>query len=370
MRVLVVAFPEAGHRNPMTCVAQRLVRDGHDVQVLTMEEAGDARPARGRDLVNLLERPALARRWFRYVLTTQVPLQLAALREAIGRVPPEVIVTDPLAYAGAIVAEQLRVPWAAVSTQLLALAPPELRWPYLDYLEDPILVRDRDRLLAAEGVALRFERGEAVSPWLFTVFATEALAVAGCRIPHAILVGPASPLGAHDAVFPWDRLREGVPLVYVSFGSQLAPDAATCEAICAALDPAEADLVLASGEPPTVPPHVITVPWAPQLALLERARVMITHGGANSIAECLRRGVPALVIPLINDQPLQAHLIERAGAGIALAPAAVTAASIRTALCALLADGPQRRRAAELGRSYAAGDGAERVAELVVALAQ
>ena len=41
----------------------------------------------------------------------------------------------------------------------------------------------------------------------------------------------------------------------------------------------------------------------PQLALLRRAAVMVTHGGINSIMECINFQVPMVVIPGLRDQP-------------------------------------------------------------------
>jgi len=154
-----------------------------------------------------------------------------------------------------------------------------------------------------------------------------------------------------------------MPLVYAAFGSQIAPPAGLVTALANALGAGEADVVIASSDADLSPqPHVVCVSWAPQLALLGRARAMVTHGGANSVAECLARGVPPLVVPLGADQPLQAYLVERAGAGLALAPEAATEDALAAALRALLADGPHRRRAADIGQSYAAADGSRTLA--------
>ena len=390
MRILFVVFPEPGHLHPMIGIAQHLVHAGHEVEMFSMEDLserlaaaglaipchvagstasppGERRRRRSSDLAALLGRPALARRWYRYALLSQVPAQAAALRELVRARRPDVIATDPFAFAAVLIAEEARLPWAALSTQLLALAPADFRCPYTDYLDE--LADERDRMFAAAGVTTRFARSEAISPWLSTVFATDALAP--CN--HALGVGPALPPDRRgdETQFPWARLRADRPLVYASFGSQLAPPAGVYAALAHALDPDEADLVMAIGDaelPGPLPPHVLAVRWAPQLALLERARVMVTHGGANSVAEALVRGVPLLIVPLGHEQPLQACLVERAGAGLALAADAATRDALTTALRTLLADGSQRRRAAEIGRDYAANDGARRAAELLVEL--
>jgi len=387
VRVLFVVFSLPGHLNPLLGVAQHLEHAGHDVEIASMEDisarvataglaarchvAGSwrrpANPGRRADFAALLRNPRIARAWYQHMLITPASAEAAALRQIVRTSRPDVIATDALAYAGAIVAEQERVPWASISTQLLALAPPDFHCEYTHYLD--ALAAARDQLFAAEGVTLRCERGEVRSPWLSTVFATDALAPAS---GDATCVGPPVPLGnrGDEASLPWNRLRSDKPLVYVSFGSHLAPPTAVLESIANALTGDEADIVLATGDADisSVPDHVIAVPWVPQLAVLARARIMITHGGANSVAEALRRGVPLLVVPLGHEQPLQAHLIERAGAGVTLALEDASPTAFAQALRTLLADGPHRERAGELGRSYAAANGSRRTAELLAAI--
>ena len=43
--------------------------------------------------------------------------------------------------------------------------------------------------------------------------------------------------------------------------------------------------------------------WVPQLFLLKRASVTVTHGGLNSIMECVNSGVPMVIVPGLRDQP-------------------------------------------------------------------
>jgi UDP:flavonoid glycosyltransferase YjiC (YdhE family) len=42
---------------------------------------------------------------------------------------------------------------------------------------------------------------------------------------------------------------------------------------------------------------------APQLELLKKASVCITHAGFNTVLEALTQGVPQIAIPVTNDQP-------------------------------------------------------------------
>ena len=64
-----------------------------------------------------------------------------------------------------------------------------------------------------------------------------------------------------------------------------------------------------------VPKNFMIYNSVPQLAVLKKADVFITHGGMNSISEALVYGVPMVVIPFMADQPTNARRIEELGLG-------------------------------------------------------
>ena len=114
---------------------------------------------------------------------------------------------------------------------------------------------------------------------------------------------------------------------------------------------------------------VLVAPYAPQLELLGRAQAFVSHGGANSVMEAMWSGVPLLLIPVCNDQPVQAHFIQKAGAGLSLHLGSLSAAAIRARLEALLDPlGNCRASARRVQRSYRSHDGAREAARLIAAL--
>jgi UDP:flavonoid glycosyltransferase YjiC (YdhE family) len=80
----------------------------------------------------------------------------------------------------------------------------------------------------------------------------------------------------------------------------------------------------------------------PQVALLERADLLITHGGNNSVTEALTFGVPLLVMPFSTDQFDGAAAIERGLVGVALDPNTASRPLIAGAVRGLLRNPPQR----------------------------
>ena len=55
-----------------------------------------------------------------------------------------------------------------------------------------------------------------------------------------------------------------------------------------------------------IPPNFVVKSFLPQLEILKRADVFITHAGFNSVSEALYFGVPMLALPQVNDQHMVA----------------------------------------------------------------
>jgi MGT family glycosyltransferase len=115
--------------------------------------------------------------------------------------------------------------------------------------------------------------------------------------------------GRLDFPFPWDRLT-GEPIVYASMGTVQVGNADLFSVIAAAVSKHKGlQLVLAIGnvlhpeQIGSVPNNAIVVNNAPQLELLKKASVCITHAGFNTVLEALTQGVPQIAIPVTNDQP-------------------------------------------------------------------
>ncbi|HLP57485.1 MAG TPA: glycosyltransferase [Candidatus Deferrimicrobium sp.] len=51
-----------------------------------------------------------------------------------------------------------------------------------------------------------------------------------------------------------------------------------------------------------LPSTITALPWVPQIEVLQRASLVITHGGLGTVKECIFYGVPMIVCPLVNDQ--------------------------------------------------------------------
>ena len=177
-----------------------------------------------------------------------------------------------------------------------------------------------------------------------------------------------------DDVVDRDRAEEPLaaeldaakPLVYCSLGSaaEIYPDAARCFQAIVAAAAARPDwqIVLHVGDwdgpLPALPSNLVVRRRGPQLALLRRAAVMVTHGGTNSIIECVAFGVPMVVVSSgLRDHPGNAVRAAYHGLAVTARMADVTGARL-VALIEQARTAPAIRDGlARMQRAIAAGHG-------------
>jgi MGT family glycosyltransferase len=141
--------------------------------------------------------------------------------------------------------------------------------------------------------------------------------------------------------FPWDRL-DGRPIIYASLGTTRNAEPAILRMIAEACDGLDVQLVISLGgrfnpeDFADLPGRPLVVQFAPQLELLEIARIVISHGGPNTAFEALLAGKPMIAIPMAYDQPAIAARLARLHIAKVLPIMRLSAARIRSAVTTLL----------------------------------
>ncbi|PUZ30538.1 glycosyltransferase, MGT family [Chitinophaga costaii] len=386
-KILFVTIPEKGHINPMIGVAQHLQAMGYELaffaQVdisLQLRRAGlqgqvyhDPSPVnidpqfitKGADFVKKLANKEWLRQWIKTLLIDAVPGQVQLLDAVVKNFAPSLIVTDPMVYAAALVAHTHNLPWVGISSSLNPITPDDWQCELTDTLHtlEPL----RNALFEAQGLLPRFKVSDAISPWLNIVFATETYMPRHiCGNDFSYYAGNSFPMQSRgdETDFPFHRLEPGKRKVYMSMGSQIYYHPHLFSTVAQALYDDDIQLVFAINEllntpfADTLPRHVMAVSYAPQLQLLPYIDLVISHGGANSAMEALANGVPLALLPICNDQFLQAQFVTRAGAGIVLNPHLPSATRYREQLLPLLQAGsPVRAHASSIGASFRAKTG-------------
>jgi zeaxanthin glucosyltransferase len=115
--------------------------------------------------------------------------------------------------------------------------------------------------------------------------------------------------GREQVPFPWEKLT-GKPLIYASLGTLVNGLDHVYKIILETVGKLpEIQVVLSAGKNVkpedlgSVPSNTILVRSAPQIELLKRATLCITHAGLNTTLEALGQGVPMVAIPIGYDQP-------------------------------------------------------------------
>jgi zeaxanthin glucosyltransferase len=186
--------------------------------------------------------------------------------------------------------------------------------------------------------------------------------------------GPLMRDGTGSVEFPWDRL-DGRALIYASLGTVVNRNARLYRIIIDACSAIHAQLVLSLGGGGNadayrdLPGSPIVVDFAPQLELLRKATIAITHGGLNSALESLGQGVPLVAIPVAFDQPGVAARVRWTGAGEFIPSSKIDAHRLRTTVERVLRESSYRDAARRIRDALTSSGGlneAVRVIEEVI----
>ena len=205
------------------------------------------------------------------------------------------------------------------------------------------------------------------------VFTSREFQIGGAAFDDSYrFVGP-SVAGRQDyADFPWERLAGRSPIL-ISMGTMYNDEAEFYRRSFRAFGDWPCPVVLAVGhrvdrsELPEPPANFVVREYVPQVALLETARLFVTHGGINSAHEAMLHGVPMVVLPQRADHYVVAGQVEAVGAGVVLDRSQATAERLAAAACRALADPQFRARSAHMGETLRAAGGPVRAADEIFA---
>lgn len=393
-RFLFVVPPLAGHVNPTVSAGRELARRGHDVAWTGLPGAVDALLPPGSEFLPAGSPEALghvddlrqrsqglrAAAAFKFLWeNVLLPLAYAmvdGVDDVVAAWAPDVVVADQQTLAGAAVARRRGLPWATSATtsaelvDVLAGLPLAERW-----VDEQV-----GRFQADAGVPehLRSNHLLRFSEHLVLVFSSRRLVGEHLTFPdHYAFVGPAiADRPEADGDFPWAWLDEPpgaprVPRVLVSLGTVNALAGERFYGVVAealADEPVRAVLVAPPGAVAHTPANVLVRQRVPQLALLPHLDAVVSHGGHNTVCETLAHGLPLVVAPIRDDQPVVADQVVRAGAGLRVRFGRVRAPELRAAVRTVLDEPAYRAAAGTVRQSFLAAGGAPAAARRLESL--
>jgi zeaxanthin glucosyltransferase len=401
MKIGFICPDAPGHINPMTALARHVVMRGNEVVFLYSsgarglpfiayddeefkEALNEISKKQGEDALQLAMRHVMA----------QTETIVKSLPKIAHDNKIEALVIDNISFYAELAAMQLGIPYVHAcgamhldfSGQVPLASDP---WPYektaaalarnregVDKWAQMVKNANGEVRAQAEAAGLKVDWDDLSATHSRLAFITQvpkAFDFDSSHLPsHFHHTGPFHDGKGRDTTdFPWDQLT-GAPLVYASMGTILNGRVDVFRTVVAALakNPG-VQLVLSVGDRTNpkdlgpVPKNAIIMQRTPQLEVLKRASVCITHAGLNTVLESLAQGVPQVAIPVTFDQPGVAARIAYHKTGAVTSLDKLTPEHLSDLLNQVLEDPSYRNNARRIQMAISEANGLSVAADLV-----
>ena len=385
MRALFTFTGGSGHFLPTVPFAQLLRERGHEIMyacqegmVPTVVSAGWAAVASGGNTlldpqarrplatVDRVAEESAIRRSFAGRIARE---RTDRLLKVAGKWRPDLVVRDEVDFAGAIAAEVLGLPHAAV---VVIAAGGFLR---ADVVEEPLAaLRSEHGLDPAKAMGM-------LHRYLTAVPGPPSFRDPADPLPQtAHYVRPAVVDQSEDhglASSGTTRPSHGRPKVYVTLGTIFNQESGDLfQRVLAGLAALPVEVVATVGyqinptELGPIPSNVSVESFVPLVHMLRDTDVVVSHGGSGTVVAALAFGIPQVILPLGADQPLTADRCVALGVGIALDALRSSPTAIRQATETVLTAETYRARASQVRAEIASLPDARHAGTLLERLAE
>jgi zeaxanthin glucosyltransferase len=405
----IITPPVPGHIHPFAALGRALRQRGHRVTVFHMADLEAKISAEGLDfcVIGRGDHPpghlpqslqALGRlkglAALRFTVEALKRTSIMFCREgpeAVREAKVDVLLVDQMEPAGGAIADRLGLPFLTICNALAinqdsSIPPPFAGWSY----SNSLWARARNwagyqmwrRMIGPVYAAVDEYRRQWGLPIHASVDAGFSRVAQISQQPPAFdyprrglpatfhYVGPLRFPGTQTIPFPWERL-DGRPLIYASLGTLQNRTLELFRYIAEACEGLPAQLLISHGrglseeEVATLPGSPLVVPYAPQLEILAKARLTITHAGLNTVLDSLSHGVPMVAIPLTAEQPGIAARVAWTGAGTVIPRPRFTASLLRRSVQAILGSTAAYDAARRVAESIRQAGGVERAVKII-----
>ncbi|CAN5458246.1 glycosyltransferase [soil metagenome] len=412
-KILFLNQPSIGHLNTLLTIALQMREDGHSVRFLvpgwdgfkTRIQILDTalkipQTLRGQGIEVDLIPPPFSVVWQGLFLPLKsgyaellhavniMSLGIASYARRIlpfrERERPDAMVVDFSFLGGSLAAEIAKIPYAVVYHSGLPFRgkgiPPfgsglpingdQSACKQYEVLEEKLLAKLTSRVNAARRAWSLPSQQEDIlrrpaSPWLNLVTSVSAAEAPRDNLTaNTMFVGPCFGKRGASAEFPFDKLRADRFKVYVSLGTVFNNKPQVFRKILEALDSPAYQVIVSAGaayeklQRGPIPSNALLFKSVPQVELLARIDMFISHGGNNSINEALAAGKPIIVLPIGGEQADNASRIIYLGVGRKVDTQRFTAEDLRTVAEELRTNSSFAERAQEISRAIGATQGA------------
>jgi len=409
MRFGIISPPVPGHIHPFGALGRELIARGHQVALLHMPDTERLAQAQGLEFEPIGQSdhpPGSLRESFsqlgrlnglralRFTIRAIGKTTEMICRDAPGAILKrgiDILLVDQTEPAGATVAEHLGLSFITICNALVLnreddVPPPFTGWRYRPNLWG----RARNRMGYAvfdeimqpvHRVLRKYRKKWGLAPLKtpegsFSRLSQISQQPAAFDFPRRELpqnfhyVGPLRSPAPTPIPFPWERL-DGRPLVYASLGTLQNGKEEVFRCFAESCLGLNVQLVVTHGGglkeeiASSLPGKPLVVGYAPQLDVLLRSTLTLTHAGLNTVLDSLKCGVPMVAVPITYEQPAIASRVRWAGVGEVLPFARLNVRRLRQALERVLGDSSYFRNAQLFKESINRAGGVKRAAQII-----
>lgn len=403
----MLCLSATGHLNTMFPLGHELQRRGHQITVLSASDAKAQAQTAGFSFYEIYS-PSIGKQGIQIAEVgkssnianiRQTLKKFALIAEARLQTAPAIIqvqgidalIIDLSVFEGGTIADRLNLPFATVccmlpSYQDSALPPIITTWQYNPAwwakFRNQLAYSILNRLAQPTWkVICRYRQQWHLPAYKHTNDIFSKLAIITrhipefefpCQLPsHVYFTGPFHhSVNRHPVPFPFEQLNDK-PLIYASMGTVQNRSRSIFYTIAEACADLNVQLVMSLGgglDPetlPNLPGNPLVVTYAPQLELLQKASLAITHAGLNTTLEALSYGVPMVAIPITDDQPGVAARIVWTGAGELITPSRLSVSALRAMIVRVLTERSYTQNATRLQDTIHQTRGVNRASDIL-----
>jgi MGT family glycosyltransferase len=369
-KVIFLNQPSVGHLNTLLCIASQMKEEGHSVRFLVPSvqgvrtgiqvfDTGSAIPDRitqNGHVCDLIP-PHLSLIWNALLLPYKsgyeetihafnmfykgIEHNTRYVLKFIERHCPDVLVTDFAFPAASLAADIAKIPYVVIYHSGLPFRgdgiPPfgsglpiggDYTNPANEYVGQEIqFIECLDRRVNNARRAFGLQPAEPdilrrpYSPWLNLVAsATSMEAPRNNLTDNTFFIGPCFGKRAEEE-FSFDQLRSDKFKIYISLGTVFNNKPEVFRKIMHALDIPDYQVIVSAGgaykklKKRAIAKNAIVYRSVPQISLLNKIDLFISHGGNNSTNEAIASGKPIIVMPVGGEQSDNASRIVYLGVG-------------------------------------------------------
>ncbi len=337
MKIAIIVPPFTGHINPTIPILMALIQRGDDVKIIGYEISlkntipqeywhvidpltHELSPDKYQRIANTQAKRGLNAFQFLWedILIPLAKHSFDELKQKLCSFQPNLCIVDQQMLSGALCCMTLGLPWiTTASTSGMLVGSLDILPQVKAWLEE----RKRELLgffeIDPNQIQLLDYSHRAVL--IFSSLSLTTTAFPQMKIePFFHFVGLS--IGNRRQIpFDFDRLRPDIPKILVSLGTLNAEHGQRFfEAVVDAFRHQFFQVIVVAPKEIAIewPENFIVQAQIPQLEILKRVNLVICHGGHNTVCESLNEGLPLLIAPIKDDQPIVAEQVQAVGAGI------------------------------------------------------